>query len=176
MLSDDHRKKKKKLGVLHWHFGGRYHRDGCKFLDHIVTRWNLGSPFHPWGQASVAIEWDHPRSPSKLRKLKQTLCTRKIMATVLWNRKGVLVEFMPQGTTINAESYRATLRRLLRARMLLPTRKQCCKRAGKFMSIVAYSPDMAPSDFSLVPQHWRNSWMTDASKAMKKWRMPSRSG
>jgi hypothetical protein len=35
------------------------------------------------------------------------------MTTVFWYQKGVLlVEFMPQGTTINAESYCATLRRL----------------------------------------------------------------
>jgi hypothetical protein len=25
-------------------------------------------------------------------------------------------------------------------------------------------------------QNWRNFWVADASKAMKKWRMPSRSG
>jgi hypothetical protein len=41
------------------------------------------------------------------------LSNRKIMATVVWDRKGVLlVEFMTWGTTINAESYCATLRRL----------------------------------------------------------------
>jgi hypothetical protein len=35
------------------------------------------------------------------------------MATIFWDRKGVvLVEFMPQGTTMNAESYFATLMRL----------------------------------------------------------------
>jgi hypothetical protein len=35
------------------------------------------------------------------------------MATIFWDRKDILpVEFMPQGTTINAESYCATLRRL----------------------------------------------------------------
>jgi hypothetical protein len=37
-------------------------------------------------------------------------------ATVFWDRKGVrLVAFMLHGTTINAEAYCATLRRLRRA-------------------------------------------------------------
>jgi hypothetical protein len=90
----------------------RYRRDGDKFLDHIVAgdeTWV--SHFTPESKRQ-SIEW-HPRSPSKPRKFKQTLSIRKIMATFFWDRKGVLlVEFVPQGTTINAESYCATLRRL----------------------------------------------------------------
>jgi hypothetical protein len=49
----------------------------------------------------------------KTQKVKQTLSTQKIMAMVCWDQKGILqVEFMPQGTTINAEGYCATLRLL----------------------------------------------------------------
>ncbi|GFW78742.1 uncharacterized protein TNCV_4261651 [Trichonephila clavipes] len=40
----------------------------------------------------------------------------KIMATVFWDRRGVLlVDFMPQGITINLGAYCATLRKLRRA-------------------------------------------------------------
>jgi hypothetical protein len=91
----------------------RYHRDGDNFLDHIVTGHETWvSQFTPESKRQ-SLEWHHPRSPSKPRMFKQTLSTRKIMATVFWDRKGVLlVEFMPYGTIINAESYCATLRRL----------------------------------------------------------------
>jgi hypothetical protein len=91
----------------------RYHLDGDKFLDHIVTGYETWvSHFTPVSKRQ-SLEWQHPPSPSKLRKFKQTLSTRKIMATVFWDRKGVLlVEFMPQGIAINAESYCETLRRL----------------------------------------------------------------
>jgi hypothetical protein len=38
------------------------------------------------------------------KKFKQMLSARKLMATVFWDRKGVLmVEFMQQGTTIMSE-------------------------------------------------------------------------
>jgi hypothetical protein len=40
-------------------------------------------------------------SPNELKKFKQT-SARKLMATVFWDRKGVLmVEFMQQGTTMS---------------------------------------------------------------------------
>ena len=38
------------------------------------------------------------------------------MATVFWDRQGVLlVDFMPRNTTISADAFCATLRRLLKA-------------------------------------------------------------
>jgi hypothetical protein len=51
-------------------------------------------------------------SPHKPKKFKQT-SARKLMATVFWDRKGVLmVEFMQQGTTITSEVYCKTLNQL----------------------------------------------------------------
>jgi 6-pyruvoyl-tetrahydropterin synthase len=42
----------------------------------------------------------HTYSPNKSKKFKQTLSTRKMMKTIFWDRKGVLmVEFMLQWTT-----------------------------------------------------------------------------
>jgi histone-lysine N-methyltransferase SETMAR len=49
-------------------------------------------------------------SPNKSKKFKQ-VSARKLMATVFWDRKGVLmVEYMQQGTTVTSEEYRKTLK------------------------------------------------------------------
>jgi histone-lysine N-methyltransferase SETMAR len=61
------------------------------------------------------MECRHTSSPKK-HKFKQTILTRKIMCTVFWDRQGVLlVEFMPQGTTINSTAYCETMKKLRRA-------------------------------------------------------------
>jgi hypothetical protein len=45
--------------------------------------------------------WMHAHSPDKTVKFKQMFCAKKLMATVFWNRKGVLrMEFMQQATTL----------------------------------------------------------------------------
>jgi hypothetical protein len=75
------RPKKNRMGAA-LAFLERYHRDGDKFLDHIVTEDETWvSHFTPESKCQ-SLEWHHPRSPSKPRKFKQTLSTRKIMATV----------------------------------------------------------------------------------------------
>jgi hypothetical protein len=44
----------------------------------------------------------HTHSPNKPKKFKQTLYARKLMATVFWGGKGVLmVKLMQQGTTMS---------------------------------------------------------------------------
>ena len=51
-------------------------------------------------------------SPPKMHKSKQTISTRKITCTVCWDRQGVLVvEFLPQGTTINSTAYCKTMKK-----------------------------------------------------------------
>jgi hypothetical protein len=57
----------------------------------------------------------HTHSPYKLKKFKQ-MSPRKVMATVFWDRKGVLmVELMQQGTAITSQVYCETLKELCRA-------------------------------------------------------------
>ena len=52
-----------------------------------------------------SMEWHHTSSPVRV-KVKQTISTRKHMATVFWDRPRVLlVDFMQQGTTVNAATY-----------------------------------------------------------------------
>jgi hypothetical protein len=60
-------------------------------------------------------QWMHTHSPNKPKKFKQMLSARELMATVFWDRKGVLmVEFMQQQTTIMSEVYCETLKNFIR--------------------------------------------------------------
>jgi hypothetical protein len=46
----------------------------------------------------------HTHSKNKPKIFKQTLPARKLMVTVFWDMRGVLmVEFMQQGTTVTSE-------------------------------------------------------------------------
>ena len=54
-------------------------------------------------------------SPNKPKKFKQTLLNKRMMATVFWDRKGILLtEFMAPGTTIMSEVDCETLTKLWR--------------------------------------------------------------
>jgi len=59
-----------------------------------------------------SLHWKHTALP-KRKKFKQMFSTRKIMCTVFWDRKDVLlVEFLCQGITINSAVYCETLKKL----------------------------------------------------------------
>jgi transposase len=60
----------------------------------------------------------HTHSPKKPKKFKQTKSNKKkkMMASVFWGRKGILLtEFMAPGTTITSEVYCETLNKLRRS-------------------------------------------------------------
>jgi histone-lysine N-methyltransferase SETMAR len=152
-----------------------YHRDRDKFPHHIVTgdeTWV--SHFTPESK-SQSLQWQHPRSPSKPRKFQVDIVHSENHGHDFWDRKGVpLVAFMPQGTTINAESYCETLRRLWYAIqnrrwsllssgvMLLHdnerphaaarTKAMLQEFGWKVFEHITYSPELAPSDFYLFPK------------------------
>ncbi|GFX99361.1 mariner Mos1 transposase [Trichonephila clavipes] len=117
------------------------------------------------------MEWRHTNSPVRV-KAKWTISTRKVKATVFWDRHGVLlVEFMQQGTTINEATYCATLTKLRRAiqnkrRGLLTFGVLLLHDNARLHSAIntqnlirsfgweqtdhpTYSPDLDPSDFHL---------------------------
>ncbi|GFW24283.1 uncharacterized protein TNCV_605321 [Trichonephila clavipes] len=69
-----------------------------------------------------SMERRHTSSPVKA-KAKQMLSKCKIMATVFWDRLGILlVDFMSQGTMINSGAHCSTLRKLRRSLQ----NKRCC--------------------------------------------------
>jgi histone-lysine N-methyltransferase SETMAR len=114
----------------------------------------------------------HTHSPNKPRKFKQLLANRKLMATVFWDRKGLLfIKFMEPQTTITSETYCETLKKLRRAienkrRGMLTsgvvllhdnahphraahTQALLQKFCWDLLDHPPYSPDLAPSDFHL---------------------------
>lgn len=148
----------------------RYYREGNAFLEGIVTgdeTWVLY--FTPESKAATMV-WKHPSSPD-VKKFKVSPSSRKLMLTVFWDMKGVLLaEFMPTGSTINAVSYCNTLTKLRRAvrdkrpdrgnevRLLHDNarphvansvREKLQRYQWEILEHPAYSPDLAPSDFHL---------------------------
>jgi len=77
----------------------RYWEEGDKFLDRIVTGDETWVQFVNAETKEQSKQWIHTQSPNKPKKLKQTLSNRKMMATVFWDCKGILLtEFMtPEG-------------------------------------------------------------------------------
>jgi hypothetical protein len=83
--------------------------NGHEFLYHIVTGEETLVSFVNVQTKEQSKQWMYTYSPNKPRKFKQ-MSARRLMATVFFYRKGVLmVEFMQQGTTITSEVYYKTL-------------------------------------------------------------------
>lgn len=60
-------------------------------------------------------QWVRPGDPRPV-KFKQTFSQRKVMATVFWDKDGIiLVDFLERGKTIDGERYRETLLNLRKA-------------------------------------------------------------
>jgi hypothetical protein len=81
----------------------QYHKDGDEFLNHIiqVTDNETWVSFVNAETKKQSEQWMHTHSPNKPKTFKQAFA-RKLMVTVSWDRKGVLiVEFMQQGTTMS---------------------------------------------------------------------------
>ena len=92
-----------------------YDREGDAFLDQIVTD-------ETWVRCVNAetklqsMQWGHTASPKKPTKCCQTLSTRKFMATVFLDKRGLLlVEFLERIATVNTERYCNILRNFRRA-------------------------------------------------------------
>jgi hypothetical protein len=85
----------------------RYHKDGDEFLKNIarVTDDETWVLFENVETKEQSKQWMHTQSPKKSRNFvnKLFLSARKLMATVFWERKRVLmVEFMQQRITITS--------------------------------------------------------------------------
>jgi uncharacterized damage-inducible protein DinB len=91
---------------LSFDFLERYCKHGNEFLNHIVTGDETWVSCVNVETKQQSKQWMHTHSPNKPRKFKQTLSARKLRATVFWEMKGaLLIDFMPQRTTITSEAY-----------------------------------------------------------------------
>jgi chorismate-pyruvate lyase len=79
----------------------QYHKDSDELLNHIIRGDEIWVSFVNVETKEQSKQWMHTHSLNKPKNLnKLCLPKRKLMATVFWDRKGVLVvEFMQQGTT-----------------------------------------------------------------------------
>ena len=68
----------------------RYWEEGDEFLDRIMTGDETWVKFVNAETKEWSKQWMHMPSPNKPKKFKQTLSNRKMMATVFWDRKGIL--------------------------------------------------------------------------------------
>jgi histone-lysine N-methyltransferase SETMAR len=89
-----------------------YADENDNFSDSIVTGDETWAFHFTPETKQQSREWRHSSSP-KPRKFKTTQYAGKVMATVFWDRKGVLlVDFMAHGTIINTDRYCETLKKL----------------------------------------------------------------
>ncbi|GFT26810.1 uncharacterized protein TNCV_3709911 [Trichonephila clavipes] len=87
----------------------RYHDDGDELLDRIVTGDATRiSPLTPETKQQ-SMHWRHSGSPFRSKFKQQTLSVRKVMCTLFWDRKGILIiEFLTFwiiGETVNADRF-----------------------------------------------------------------------
>jgi len=128
LLSEDHKKQRMPASLT---FLEAYEKDGDSILDRVVTGDETWVKHVTCETKKLSMEWGHTSSPKRPRKCLQTLSARKIMATVFWDREGVLlVDFLERGSTINSEAYCETLKQLRRAIQN--------KRRGKLSSKVLF--------------------------------------
>ncbi|GFR86923.1 mariner transposase [Elysia marginata] len=110
--------------------------------------------------------------PNSPRKFKVVASAKKVMLTVFWDSEEILhIEFLKQGKTVNSERYIPTLRNLsVRPKGVRPTKHAILhhdndwphtsreteealqKRNFVVLPHPSYSPDLAPSDFYLLPE------------------------
>ena len=94
----------------------RFWEETDEFLDRIVTGDKSCVQFVDAETKEQSKQWMHMHSPNKPKKFKQTLSNKKMMATVFWDCKEILLtEFMAPGTTIRSEVYCEMLNKLRRS-------------------------------------------------------------
>ncbi|KAJ4437194.1 hypothetical protein ANN_17329 [Periplaneta americana] len=165
-LTSEHKMQRLGAALI---FLQRYHDDGDEFLDSIVTGDETWISHFTPETKQQSMHWRHSGSPVRT-KFKQTLSVRKVVYTVFWDRKGILlIDFLPRGETVNADRYCETLRKLrsaiqnkrrgmLTAGVVLlhdNARPHMARRTAAVLTEfgwelfhhLPYSPDLSPSDF-----------------------------
>ena len=86
--------------------------EGDSFLDRIIIGDETWCHHYKLESKWQSVEWRHVNSPSK-KKFKMLPSAGKMMCTVFWDRKGViLLDFLEPGQTINSDHYIAMLTKL----------------------------------------------------------------
>ncbi|KAF2359703.1 Transposase type 1, partial [Trinorchestia longiramus] len=173
ILSEVHKSKRLASSLT---FLERYNEEGDKFLSQIVTGDEIWVNYVASESEQQPIERRHS-SPQKI-EFKQIISARKIVCTVYWDRKRVLlVDFLPRGDTPNFTTYCETLKKLHRAIqnnrsdmlnkgvILLHdnARQHAAKLAQELIRSFGweeldqppYSPDLAPTDYHVF-HHLKN--------------------
>jgi hypothetical protein len=102
MLTKEYKIKRQASALT---FLTRYSEQGDDFLSRTVRGGETWVSRITPESKQQSMEWRHTSSPRK-KKFKQTISTRKIMCTVFWGWKHVLlVEFLPQASRINTCAY-----------------------------------------------------------------------
>lgn len=149
-------------------------RDPENFMDRFITMDETWVHHYQPESKEQSKQWKHPGSPTP-RKAKVTRSAGKVMASIFWDSKGVLLlDFLETGRTITGEYY-AHLLQQLRVQIKIKRRGKLTKgvlfhqdnapahTSATAMSAIQgcgfdiishppYSPDLAPSDFHLFPK------------------------
>ena len=126
--------------------GGDFLGYDVTFLDSIVTGDETLSHHCTPETKQDSMTWKHPSSPVA-KKFKVMRSAKKIMGTVFWDSRGVLLfETLQPGETINAARYCQTLDKLREA-----IRR---KRPGQLTNGVILQHDNATPHTARVTQGW----------------------
>jgi len=83
----------------------RFEREGDGFLARTVTGDETWVYFHQPEKKRASREWRHSSSP-KQKKFRTETSAGKVMLTLFWDEKGVILEhYTPRGTTVTSASY-----------------------------------------------------------------------
>jgi histone-lysine N-methyltransferase SETMAR len=168
----------------------RYLNEGEQFMNSIVTGDESWAHHYEPETKRQSMQWRHLGSPSP-KKFKLSPSAGKVMITVLWDSRGVLLlDFLPKGETINSARYQETLKKLARSiRLKRPdlqdvilhhdnarphtanaTTAAIAAKGWTVLPHPAYSPELAPSDFHMfgpLKDYLRCQWFED--DAVKAW-------
>jgi histone-lysine N-methyltransferase SETMAR len=171
MLSNENKKNRLDISTL---LLARYEEDSTNFLDRLVTQDEVWVHYYAPTPKRLSMQWCHKGSPPP-RKFKAVPSAGKVMASIFWDSKGILmIDYLEKGNTINGEYYANELRQL---RDILKIKRRGKLRKGvlllqdnapvhtahiattaardcdfEVLPHPPYSPDLAPSDFYLFPK------------------------
>lgn len=148
----------------------RFHKDKTHFVRRFVTMDETWIHHYTPESKQQSKQWTESGG-SAPKKAKSLPSAGKIMASVFWDAKGILlIDYLPKGKTITGEYYRILLDKLdetirekrpglqKKKNIFAPVHKSVLTMAKlrdlhyELLEHPPYSPDLAPSDFHLFPK------------------------